>query len=634
MNVAPRPSSPDPSVSPWPVRVLDALGARPRLAVALAAIVPFLGTLGDPPVLDDGWAALDNPLVHSLSNVGRIFRELYGYAGAASVRGPYRPLTTISYALDYAVHGRWTPGYHVVNVALHAAASLLVLALARRLARAAMPDRADRLALVAGLLFAVHPAHVEAVATIFGRTELLAACFAVGSLLLALRWREARWTLPAAVAVLVLGVLSKEFAVLTPVLFALCAVTAPAAAGLAARPGFRTEAGRRALRGTVLVAAALSLAVIPYFLGRRGVPLTVAPVARWFPEGTSAAHIALTMSRVMGEYLRILLFPSFLGGDFAYAARIGTLTEPNPGFWVATIAWVVALAGAVTLVVRRRAPLVALGLLWTFVALLPVMHFIPVGVLLAERLLYLPSVGFCIAAATLLARLGPGAVTAPVARRAPDPAGEDPMEAVRVRLPPVAAGLVLAIAALLATRTVVRALDWRSNLALWESELSKAPRDVVVNNNLAVEYTARRDYARAVERLKVALAVHPSYWRAYVNLGLAYQGLGARDQAQASYLTAMQLAPEPESTGPRYFLALLLRDEGRLDAALAVVRDARRLGPEEGRLARLEGDVLLRLGEAAGARAALERALALDPADGEARALLARTSRPAAAATP
>ncbi|MCM2334477.1 MAG: hypothetical protein NDI82_11100, partial [Anaeromyxobacteraceae bacterium] len=172
--------------APWPLRALDALAARPRLVVALAAALPFLVTLGNPPILDDGWAALDNPLTYSLGNVGRIFRELYGFAGEPSVRGPYRPITTLTYALNYAVHGRWPPGYHAVNVALHVGASLLVLALARRLALAALPGQAARVALLAGLLFAVHPAHVEAVATVFGRTEPLSTCFALGALLLAL----------------------------------------------------------------------------------------------------------------------------------------------------------------------------------------------------------------------------------------------------------------------------------------------------------------------------------------------------------------------------------------------------------------------------------------------------------------
>src|SRR5512136_1671867 len=136
-----------PAPAPRWRRALAAVEAYPRLAVALAAALPYLGTLGNPPILDDGWAALDNPLVWSLRNAGRIFREPYGFAGDPSVRGPYRPVTTLSYALNYAVHGRWTPGFHAVNVALHAMASVLLWALARRLARAALPGRSDRAAL-------------------------------------------------------------------------------------------------------------------------------------------------------------------------------------------------------------------------------------------------------------------------------------------------------------------------------------------------------------------------------------------------------------------------------------------------------------------------------------------------------
>jgi protein O-mannosyl-transferase len=594
-----------------PARVLAALEARPRLAVALAAVLPFLGTLGNPPVLDDGWAALDNPLVWSLRNAGRIFAELYGYAGDPSVRGPYRPVTTLTYALNYAVHGRWTPGFHAVNVALHAAASVLVLALARRLAEAAAPLRARRLALVAGLLFAVHPAHVEAVATIFGRTEPLCACFAIGALLLALDRRRAPWRLPAAVAVLALGMLSKEIAVVTPVVFLVVAWALPAAAGLDARPGLRDAGARAALLRALGVAAALGLAFLPYLAGK-GTTLAVTSVARWFPVGTPPAHVALTMSRVLGEYLRILAFPSFLGGDFAYAARLPTLAAPTPGFLVATAAWAATLGAA--LVLLRRVPLAGAGLVWTFVGLLPVMHLVPVGVLLAERLLYFPSIGFCLAVAALL----PLAASVDAVRPS--------TSALRAyaqgeRLARWAPALVLALVAALGTRAVVRTLDWRTSVALWESELAKAPRDPVVNNNLAIAYTGRGEHAKAVERLQVALAVQPAYWRAYVNLGIARQRLGDRDRARAAFVSAVRLAPG--SSAPRFFLALLLREEGDLAGAAAQLARARELAPEEARLARWHGDVLLRLGRRDDARAALERAVALDPADAEARALLA-----------
>ena len=508
--------------------------------------------------------------------MGRIFRELYGFAGEPSVRGPYRPLTTLSYALDYAVHGRWTPGYHLVNVALHGLASLLVLAVARRLAAAAWPQeaggpgRAARVALLAGLLFAVHPAHVEAVASIFGRTEPLSTSFALGALLLALGRRGAAWRLPAALLVLVAGVLSKEVAIVTPGIFLVIAVALPAAAGFEVRPGLRGAAPRRALAEAAALAGLLATALVPYLLAR-GPVLGVAPEARWFPVGTPAAHVALTMSRVLGEYLRILAFPAFLGGDFAYAARLPTLTGPTAGFALATAAWLATLAAGLLLL--RRAPLAAAGLLWIFLPLLPVLQVIPVGVLLAERLLYLPSVGFCLAVAAALGGwLGRG----PAAARA------------------AAAGLALVAA--LAGRTVARTLDWRTAVAYWEAELATAPREVVVNNNLAVAYLARGRFAEAVERLRVVLEVHPRYWRAHINMGLALQSLGDKAAGDGSRAGAAAQAADLEArSGQRVPLHAELVERPR--GTLQVFGEAGLLG---------EADLVAALDVAGDAGAAVE----------------------------
>jgi Flp pilus assembly protein TadD len=591
---------------------------RPRLAISLAAVVPFLWTLVNPLVLDDGWTSVDNPLVWSLRNTRRIFTELYGYAGEASVRGPYRPLTTLSFALDYAVHGRWLPGFHLVNVALHAGASVLCWALALRLSRAADPDRAPRIALVTGLLFAVHPAHVESIATIFGRTDLLSVVFALGALLLALD-ASGRTGLGAvarlvlATTVLACGVLSKEVAVVVPALFFLAAVLLPQAAGLPARPGLSSAAGRRALLRAAAFAAALALAFVPYRLGH-GPGLAVAPVARWFPMGTPPLHVALTMSRVLGEYLRILLFPSFLGGDFAYAARIPTLTGPSLALLLASIAWVAALAAAALL--WRREPLVSLGLLWIPIALSPVLNVvIPVGVLIAERLLYLPSVGFCLAAGAGLARLGPLSDDTAGVLRAAHPLAPERARHLLAAIPAV-------VLLVLCARTELRVRDWTSDVAFWESELAKAPHEVVVNNNLAVAYTSHGQPARAIPLLESTLAEHPSYWRAWVNLGIAQHLTGDPLGARRAFEEAARLAPQ--SADPPRFLARLLETERDLPGAVAALLRARRNAPEQAALARELGALLLRGGRTAEAREQLADAVRLDPADAQARALLSR----------
>jgi Flp pilus assembly protein TadD len=573
---------------------VNAILRRSWVLVALAATLPFAQTLPYPPVLDDGWAVVENPLVQGgLRNVARIFTSPYNYGGPSTTSGVFRPVTTASFAANYAVHGRAPAGYHLVNLLLHLSASLLVLSLARRLAEAAMPDRAAWVALLAGLLFAVHPAHVEAIAPIVGRKELLSAVFALGSLLVAFSGRGAARSLgrlAGSVALLALGILSNEGAAMTPLLYGIVAFALPGAAGIGNRPGLRDPAGRSALLRVVAVSATLALALVPYLV-LRGIPRGVPLEAQWL-AGVPRSTVTFTTSRILAEYIRIFSFPTFLGTDFAYAARVQLIREPGLDLLLATAAWLPLVVGAILLL--RRFPLPSAGLLWSFAALLPVLHLFPIGVLMAERLTYLPSAGFCIAAAGVLGS---------------------------IRRSPVVVAAAIVLVGLLGVRSAVRAAEWRSDLALWESELPKAPNDVVVNNNLAVAYSSRGEYAKAIPVLETAIRVAPGYWRAHVNLGIAAQGLGDRDRARQAYLKAVRMAPGLSS--PLYFYSRFQAEEGDLAGAVATLTAARRVAPEEARLATAQGQHLAKLGRVVEARVAFQAALAIDPMDGEARTGLA-----------
>ena len=186
---------------------------------------------------------------------------------------------------------------------------------------------------------------------------------------------------------------------------------------------------------------------------------------------------------------------------------------------------------------------------------------------------------------------------------------------------------VLALVAVLGIRSTVRAADWRSDLALWESEIDKAPRDVVVNNNLAVAYSARGEYAKAIPPLETAIRVGPGYWRARVNLGIAEQGLGRPERARAAYLEAIRIAPR--EVDPLYFYARFQADQGDHAGAVVTLDAARRRAPEQARLATAQGLGFLKLGRADDAREAFRAALAIDPADAAARAGLTGLAVPA-----
>jgi Tfp pilus assembly protein PilF len=570
---------------------MSGLLRRSWILVAVVAVLPFAQTLPNPPVLDDGWAVVENPLVQGgLGNAGRILTSPYNYGGPGTTGGLFRPVTTLSFAVSYAVHGRSPFGYHLVNLILHVAASLLVLSLARRLAEATMPDRAPWVALVAGLLFAVHPAHVEAIAPIVGRKELLSTTLVLAAMLVAFSGRGAARSLGRLAASVGLGavaILANEGAAVLPLLYGIVAVAVPGAAGIVDGPGLADGKSRRALLRVVAISGVLLLSLVPYLLARglpRGVPLE----AQWL-AGVPRSTVTYTTSRILAEYVRLLSFPGFLGTDFAYAARVQHVTRPGAVLFLSMLAWLPLVVGALALL--RRFPLTSAGILWTFGALLPVLHIFPIGVLMAERLTYLPSAGFCIAAGALVGSL---------------------------RRTPLVVVVVVALVGVLGVRSAVRAADWSSDLALWESEIEKAPRDVVVNNNLAVAYSARREYAKAVPPLETAVRVAPRYWRAHVNLGIAEQGLGRPERARAAYLEAIRIAPR--EADPLYFYARFQADQGDHAGAVVTLNAARRIAPEQARIATALGLNLVKLGRGDEARAAFQAAVAIDPADAAARA--------------
>jgi hypothetical protein len=148
---------------------------RSAVLVAVLAILPFVNAIGNDFVLDDRDIVAQNPFIRDLGNVGQIFStDYWGGAGVPATRadpGLYRPLTVTTFALDYRWSGLKPAGYHVMNVALHAATSVVIMRAA--LALTVSPVAA----IIAGAVFAVHPIHTEAVTGIVGRAEILATLF-------------------------------------------------------------------------------------------------------------------------------------------------------------------------------------------------------------------------------------------------------------------------------------------------------------------------------------------------------------------------------------------------------------------------------------------------------------------------
>src|SRR5260370_31007320 len=294
--------------------------------------------------------------------------------------GLYRPLAIASYALDWQLGSvAW---FHAVNLLWHAGASVTVSALARRWS-------GDRAALVAGLIFAVHPVHVEAVAHLTGRAELMMTVFAVLAVYAAVQQDRLGWSLAATAAAL----LSKENGAVVPALIAWAWIL-----GLAPRPSRR--------RLTAYLVGWAALGVVYAVLRAR----VLAPYAGIYTQaaqfiGATPLQIRLTAVAAFADFARLLLWPLTLRADYSPNERTLVTSPVDPRFLLG-LACGAAWLALIGLGWRRGRRVAAYGLGSIGVALATGASLLfPVGVLGAEPTLCLPSVGLALAAGAVLACL-------------------------------------------------------------------------------------------------------------------------------------------------------------------------------------------------------------------------------------
>jgi len=350
--------------------------ARVRLlclaTVAVVAALAYANALSNGFVLDDGGILLSNPLVLSPSTAWRAFGLPYWPESLGG--GQYRPLGIVSFALDWWISGGDARWLHAVNVLWHVAATVVVWLLAAELL-------APVAALVTGLVFAVHPVHVEAVANTVGRLEPMAAVFVIAALL---AHRHASRTAPVWFA---LGLLSKESAI---VFLALAAANDV----LLEREWRATLRARRmqyAAYGAVVVLYAIILVAV--FHDR-----ALSTPARALAGATTSERLAMAV-QVIPHYLRLLVGPVELSASYAPNVIVWRPWGSAAVVLGLALATLVAMTIGVLLKQGRRRALLAFALLWIPIALAPVSNvFFGSGVVLAERTLYLASVGVCLAA--------------------------------------------------------------------------------------------------------------------------------------------------------------------------------------------------------------------------------------------
>lgn len=516
------------------------------LLVAAVALAACLAGIGNDLVQDDFSLLRESDRLHGLGQ----WREILTSAYWPPPHSPdlYRPLTSLLLAVEYMLGNGSPLVFRVGSYLLYAATTIGVFHLAARV----LPGG---IALAAALLFAAHPIHVEAVALGVGQSELLVALFGIPMVLRYVARRRGQsgllsWPDWGLLALLYLAAgLSKEQGLILPVIL----VGAELTLLVSAEPWSLRI--RRLGAGYLLLAAA----GLGMLLARRAV---LGDLAGTFTasalQGLDVWGRGLTMLAVVPHWVQLLVWPLHLQADYSPAEISASL---GLGWNEALGLGLVIAALAAIWLTRRKVPVVSFGLGWMAVALFPVSNLlIPTGIVLAERTLFLPSIGFVLAVG--------GVAGAFLARKA-----------FPVRVQSVAATvMVAAVTGAFIVRSADRHRDWRSDTVLRIRSAEDAPKSWRTQLSYASYLFDSGPREPALERYRRALDLAPAAERWRVRNDLAEHFFGKEETDEAVEQLRASLADAPEQEMTRHYLVLGYLALGKYREAAAEADSARAHG--------------------------------------------------------
>jgi len=544
--------------------------------IVMAGIAAYSNSLRGPFIFDDPLSIAKNPTIRSLGRLGDVLLP-------SPQLHLYRPTLNLTLAVCYAVGGLDVVAYHVVNLAIHILAALVLFGVIRR--TLLLPALADRfgaastgLGLAVSLLWMLHPLQTESVTYVVQRCEALLGLFCLLTVYCVLRGassaRAWRWHL-AAVAACGLGMGAKESMAMTPFLVLLYDRVFLASS---LREVFRKRWGLylgMALTGVILVS--MIEASLTRGFGTVGKVPTVGEYAR-------------TQFGVVVHYLRLSFWLAPLCLDYGWPVA-------NSAWEIIPPAAAIGVLFLTTCLAFWRWPRWGFLGVCFFLTLAPSSSVFPIPDLAFEHRMYLPLAP--LVAAVVLAGYAAG-------RRWMD----------RGVFPPLAVsllgfGLIVAIVSVLAALTYRRNNDYRSELAIWQATLTQAPHNPRVHLSLGVALAHQGRDADAVAHFRQALKLDSRNVTAYHNLGSALAALGKTSDAIEQFEQALKLdAKDPEI---HYNFAEVLIQAGRLDEAIAHYRRALEITPNDSRIFNNLGDALVRQGRFDEAITEFRQALAIDP---------------------
>ncbi len=558
-------------------RIVTANWFRCVVLVAAGTIVHTPALQGQR-IWDDQYLVHQNPFIKSPLLFLESFRH---YLFADSYSPHYRPVQNISYCFDYWLWNDNEFGFHATNVLLHVTAAILLFFLLRqllisfRLPHAVDPVRQRKLAetgwittaaWIVALVWVVHPVHSAAVDYISGRADSLAFVLSSAAWLVLISARRAsRLGLRAAgyvlAAVLVLAALcSREIAAIWIVLFII--------------HSFLFERSTP-VRTRVCIAAAC-IALVGVYAGLRSLPGLRASFQE--PPGYSGSVRAVLMARALGDYSRLLAWPSRL-----YMER--TVFLPNHyetleswrrtiGTEYLSVLGLAVFAGLIASLFKkdRWQTTRLFGAIWFLLAYLPISNIVQLNATVAEHWLYLPSVGFFIFVVGWVCLLPR-------------------------RFRGITATMVSVIVLGLGVRSFIRSGDWTDEETFYTRTFEAGSRSARVAGNLGQVYAAHGKYAEAERIFRSVLDQNPDYPIAQNNLASVLAREGKNAEAEAMFAIVEKNSVKTREEYPRTWigalnLAYVRHNAHKDDAALAILDRAHADYPEVWELIRLKAELV------------------------------------------
>lgn len=457
------------------------------------------------------------------------------------VSGYYRPVTVVSLWFDSMLSGYFPYFYHLTNIFLHALNTILVFVLLRLL-------NIRFAAAVGSMIFAVHPVHSESVSFVSGRTDLWAAFFVLLAVITWVRERKGLSKTPArdrfwSLGAFFMASLSKEVAFMLPaVLLIWEAVT----------PGFR-QAGQhgwwsRNRRWILGWAAAFACVLALRFLVFGPDLGLVQSRAGQVGSGESAFSLPL-IGKMLLVYLRLLVLPWPLRAYYGPAELQITVAV--------VLGVILFLSLALYTFFRCGKDCAVQGVAWIVLFLVPVLGVAARGgALLAERFLYLPSVGLSLLVGAIATGL-----------------------TVNRRVGTAVIGLMVA---LMMVGSVKQSAVWRNEITLFKELVKVSPMTPGGHYNLGNAYSARGMQLDAIRAYRRVVGIDSGYYRAYFNLGNSLAALGRYDDAVEAFREALRIKPD---LIPGYVnLGFVLMKRGKFEESAALYREGIRYAPGDARL--------------------------------------------------